>query len=217
MGGNVMTSNRDRLGGFEEKLLGELKTVVAQRSAEQSGPVRARTPLWRRPRVVSAVSAGALAIGAVSVALLGSVSTAPSAMAAFDVRANDDGTVTVTIYRFDDADGLEEQLAEYGVPADVTYTPIGERCQADRYELSSTQHQVDVDHGTQAGVPLNVNDVELWFTLRPDDFQPDETLVIENNLSADEIGSEPDAAPLRHEANVATAIGPVEPCDLEAG
>ncbi len=212
-----MTSNRERLGGFEEKLLGELKTVVAQRSAEEPGPARALTPLWLRPRVVAAVSAGALAIGAVGVALLSGVSTAPPAMAAFDVRANDDGTATVTIYRFDDADGLEEQLAEYGVQADVVYTPIGERCQPDRYELSPTQHQVDVDHGTQAGVPLNVNDVEFWFTLRPDDFQPDETLVIENHLSADDIDSKPDAAPLSHEANVATAIGPVEPCDLEAG
>ena len=212
-----MTSDRDRLGSFEEKLLGELKTLVAQRSTEQPGQARALSSPWRRPRVVSALFAGALAIGAVGVALLGDVSTAPPAMAAFDVRANDDGTVTVTIYRFDDADGLEEQLAEYGVPANVAYAPIGERCQVDRYELSSTQHLVDVDHETQAGVPLNVNDVEFSFSLRPDDFQPDETLVIENHLSADEIGSEPDAAPLRHEANVATAIGPVEPCELEAG
>ena len=128
-----MTSNRERLGGFEEKLLGELKTLVAQRGTEQSGPARARIPLWRRPRVVSALFASALAIGVIGIALLGDVSTAPPAMAAFDVRANDDGTVTVTIYRFDDADGLEEQLAEYGVPANVAYAPIGERCQVDRY------------------------------------------------------------------------------------
>jgi hypothetical protein len=73
-----------------------------------------------------------------------------------------------------------------------------------------------VDHGTATGIPLNVNDVELSFTLRPADFQPNETLVIVNSLAADQIGSEPGVAQLRHEANVATAIGPVEPCEPEA-
>jgi hypothetical protein len=210
-----MTSNHDRLGGFEERLLVELKTIVAQRSADrpaqESAPARA---FWRRSRLISVASAGALAIGAaVSVPLLGG---GDSGSAAYAITSSDDGTVTVTIYEFRDADGLKQQLAGYGVPADVTYTPIGEHCQADRYELSPTQHQVDVDHGTAAGVPLNVNDVELSFTLRPADFQPDETLVIVNSLAADEIGSEPGAAQLRHDANVATAIGPVEPCELEA-
>ena len=208
-----MTSNHDRLGGFEERLLGELKTIVAQRSADRpargSAPARA---FWRRSRLVSVT--GALAIGAaVVVPLLGG---GDSGSAAYAITSNDDGTVTVTIYEFSDADGLEQQLAEYGVPADVTYTPIGEHCQADRYELAPTQHQVNVDHGTATRVPLNVNDVELSFTLRPADFQPDETLVIVNSLSADQIGSEPGAAQLRQEANVATAIGPVEPCELEA-
>ena len=55
-----MTSNRDRLGGFEERLLGELKSVVAHRNAEQSAARPARARLWRRRSVVSVASAGAL-------------------------------------------------------------------------------------------------------------------------------------------------------------
>jgi hypothetical protein len=212
-----MTSNRDRLGGFEERLLGELKSVVAHRKAEQSAARPARA-LWRRRSVVSVASAGALAIGAaVGVPLLGGSSTAPSASAAFELTTNDDGTITVTIYRFDDADGLEEQLGDHGVPADVAYTPYGKHCQADRYELSPTQHQVDVDNPTPAGVPLNMNDVELSFTLRPADFQPDETLVVANEWAgADTDPPKAGAVRLFQLVHFVTAIGPVEPCELEA-
>jgi hypothetical protein len=218
-----MTSNRDPFGGFEEKLLGELKSVVEQRGAEQPAaeqPARRPAPLWRRPRVVSVASAGALAIGAVvGLPMLGGESTTPPASAAFDLVTNDDGTITVTIYRFDDSDGLEAQLAEHGVPADVAFTPYGERCQADRYEASPTQHEVDVHYGgLGAGVPVDSPDVELSFTLRPADFQPDETLVIVNNFWAGEV-IDPETG-IRDqrliEANIATAIGPVEACELEA-
>lgn len=212
-----MNNKRDQLGGFEERLLGELKTVVAQRADERPVPVaRARTPLWRRPLVVSLAAVGALAI-TVGVPLLGGLTTAPPANAAFDVRANDDGTVTVTMYRFDDADGLEAQLEDYGVPADVTYTPIGERCQTDRFDLSPTQHQVDVNNPTTAGVPLNINDVELSFTLRPADFQPDETLVVENEWAGADTDTPNAGAQQQFQlVHVVTAIGPVEPCELEA-
>jgi hypothetical protein len=212
-----MTSKRAQLNGFEERLLGELKNVVAQRADDRPPPLaRARTPLWRRPHVVSMVAAGALAV-AVGVPLLGGRTTAPPANAAFDVRANDDGTVTVTIYRFDDADGLEAQLEGYGVSADVTYTPIGEHCQADRYDTSPTQHHVDVDNPTPAGVPLNMNDVELSFTLRPADFQPNETLVVENAWAgADTNPPKAGAVQQFQLVHVVTAIGPVEPCELEA-
>jgi hypothetical protein len=210
-----MTGDNDQLCGFEERLLGELKTVVAQRSAERTPQDSVPTRVfWRRTRLISVASAAALAIGAaVGAPLLGGTD---DGSAAYAITSNDDGTITVTIYAFSDADGLEQQLADYGVPADVTYTPIGYHCQADRYELSPTQRQVDIDHGIATGVPLNVDDVELSFTLRPADFQPNETLVIVNSVSADEIGSEPGAARLHQDATVATAIGPVEPCELEA-
>jgi hypothetical protein len=213
-----MTSDRDRLGGFEERLLGELKSVVAHRNAEQSAARPARARLWRRGSVVSVASAGALAIGAViGLPLLGGSRTAPSASAAFELTTNDDGTITVTIYRFDDADGLEALLADHGVQADVTHVPNGEHCQPDRYELSPTQHPVGVDNPTPAGVPLNMSDVELSFTLRPADFQPDETLVVANEWSgADADPPKAGAVQLFQLVHFVTAIGPVVPCELEA-
>jgi hypothetical protein len=219
-----MTSNRgnDRkgLGRFEEKLLGELKSVVAHRKAELGALRPARTPLWRRPRVVSVASAGALAVGAVvGLPLLGGESTTPPASAAFELTTNDDGTVTVTIFEFDDADELEAQLEEHGVPADVSYTPADKRCQPDRYDPAPTQHQVDVDYGPpRAGVRLDdVNRFKLSFTLRPADFQTDETLVVVNDVWAGEtVDPETGTVDLRiQDANVETAIGPVEPCVLE--
>jgi hypothetical protein len=196
-----MTSNRDRLGGFEEKLLGELKSVIEQRKAERPAQAPTRAPLWRRPRVVSVASAGALAIGAaVGVPLLGGESAAPSASAAFELTTNDDGTITVTIREFDDADELEAQLEAHGVPADVAYTPEGERCQPDRFELAPEQHRVRVDWGK-----------DISFTVRPADFADDESLVLWN----DHLGMlHPDGERTGTFAVIATetAVGPVEEC-----
>jgi hypothetical protein len=164
-----MTSNRDRLSGFEERLLTELKSVVAHRKTERSAMAPARAPIWRRLRVVSVASAGALAIGAaVGLPLVGGETTAPPASAAYEVTTNEDGTVTVTVYRFSDAEGLERQLEEHGVPADVAFTPVGERCQTGRYGPAPTRHLVSVD-----------TDAKDWtFTVRPSDLAEDETLVI---------------------------------------
>jgi hypothetical protein len=204
-----MTSNNGPLGDFEHRLLGELKSVVAhrkaERKAEQSTLTRARTPLWRRPRLVSVASAGALAIGAaIGLPLVGGETTAPAASAAYEVTTNDDGTVTVTIYRFRDADGLEDKLEEHGVNADVSYTAADKRCVPGRYQLADKQHRVGVDFGRH------------WsFTVRPSDFADDETLVITH----DRVG----ALPPNHVrermsfdgALVETAVGPVGECVLE--
>lgn len=181
---------------------------------------RSTRSLSKRSRrwLVPVAAAAALAIGAaIGLPLLGGQTAAPPASAAFDVRTNDNGTITVTIHRFDDADGLEAQLADHGVQSDVTYVPYGEHCQPGRYDLSPTQRQVDVDNPTPAGVPLNVNDVELSFTLRPADFQPDETLVVANEWTGAESNPpKPGAVQLFQLVHSVTAIGPVEPCEPEA-
>jgi hypothetical protein len=203
------TNDRDRLGGFETRLLGELKSVVAQRTAqrkaERSALAHARTPLWRRTRVVSVASAGALAIGAaIGLPLVGGETTAPPASAAYEVTANDDGTVTVTIYRFRDADGLEDKLEEHGVNADVSYTPADKRCHPGRYQLADKQHRVGVDMTGH------------WsFTVRPSDFADDETLVITH----DRVGALPPAGVrpgFAFDGSLTeTAVGPVGECVLE--
>ena len=220
-----MTSNRDPLGHFESELLTELKTVVAERAAEQpaTGEPAAGAvgrPLWRRPSIVSIAAAGALAIGAVvGLPLLGGETAAPPASAAFRLTTNDDGTITVTIYRFDDAEGLETRLEAHGVPADVAYTPLHQRCQPDRFAYAPEQHQIGVSYGVdRIGVSEDeLNDVELSFTLRPADFRPDETLVIVNDFQA-RLVKDPQTGIVDLRLNyprVATATGPVAPCVLE--
>jgi hypothetical protein len=206
-----MTSNRNRLGGFEEKLLGELKSVVAQRKAEQSALRPARPPLWRRPRVVSVASAGALAIGvAVGVPFLGGQNTAPSASAAYSVTTNEDGTVTVAIHRWGDAEGLEEQLEAHGVPAEVDYPPEGKRCQLHRGRQST--ERADIVSSVFPGPGLG----EYRLTIRPSEIGPNETLVIVNTAvdrvidGDDNVG---DAMSLTTGAQV--IAGPVAPCVLE--
>lgn len=206
-----MTSNRDPLGRFEAELLTELKTVVAQRAAEQPASGAARTPLWRRLRVVSVASAGALAIGAaIGLPLLGGDSTAPPASAAYTVKANDDGTVTVTIHRWADAEGLEEQLESYGIPAEVDYPPEGKRCQLDRGKPSMNRTDLLVTEYPGPGLG------EMRLTVRPSDFGPNETLVIANTAEDHVIDGDnnvDDAVSLTTAGGV--IAGPVAPCVLE--
>lgn len=202
-----MTSKHNRLGGFEEKLLGELKSVVAQRKAEQSATAPARAPMWRRPRAISVASAGALAIGAaIGVPLLGGETAAPPASAAYTIESNDDGTVTVTIHRWDDAEGLEDGLEKHGVQAEVDYVPEGKRCQPDRGTPSDSAGDIVLE-GMVPG------EIVFRFTVRPSDFGPDDTLVIENSSSGD-IES-PTTSAIRLSQAWQVIDGPVEPCEVE--
>jgi hypothetical protein len=57
--------------------------------------------------------------------MIGGVQTTSPAYA---VTEADDGAITVTIYREEDAEGLERRLAKAGVPAEVTYLRPGWRC-----------------------------------------------------------------------------------------
>jgi hypothetical protein len=169
-----MTSDRDPLGSFEKRLLGELKSVVAQRKAEQSGLARARTPLWRRPRVVSAASAGALALGAaVGIPLLGGESTAPSASGAFTVTVNDNGSITARVNRLEDAEGLERQLEAYGIPIEVDYSPAGMECDEPRFTRVRNNA---VGFGFMASDDGSREWIEAY--VWPDRLRPGQTVVI---------------------------------------
>jgi hypothetical protein len=101
---------------FEDKLLAELRTVVAERPDD----VRRKRPT----RLLVGIAASlTLAAGtAVAVPVLGSSSPA------FAVSKQSDGTVQVKIYRPKDGAELEKQLKAVGVPADVEFLPQGETC-----------------------------------------------------------------------------------------
>lgn len=95
---------------FEQSLLTELREHVATRTP---GPVRStRARRWRWAAVPAAAAA---AVTAVVVAVSG-----PTPAYAVDESGDD---VVVTVYRLDDAAGLERALREHGVAAEVDYDP----------------------------------------------------------------------------------------------
>lgn len=95
---------------FEQSLLTELREHVATRTRR---PVRsARSRRWRWAALPAAAAA---AVTAVVVAMWG-----PSPAYAVDESGDD---VVVTVYRLDDAEGLEQALRDHGVDAEVDYDP----------------------------------------------------------------------------------------------
>lgn len=111
-----MKTSNDPLDGFETRLLGELRTVVADRADSGSAqqPQQSRQPRLRRVALVAA-SVAALAVGGAVVA--------PRLLAspAFAIETAADGDTVITINRLEDAAGLEDALADHGIEADVTY------------------------------------------------------------------------------------------------
>ncbi|MYS20001.1 hypothetical protein GA0115240_115422 [Streptomyces sp. DvalAA-14] len=84
-------------GGFELRLLGELKAVVAERAATAAAPAPVRVrPRWRRP---AAALGGAVALGTV-LALVVPVLTHSPTSRAYAVEVGRGGTVTITYHDF---------------------------------------------------------------------------------------------------------------------
>ena len=112
------------MSNFEERLLVELKSLVA--AAPSEGQRRA---LWHRPRLVLAGGLAAAAAAVVAGVLVFSTGT----QAAYAVTKNADGTVTVEIDSLTDAAGLQAKLQEAGVNAVVEYLPVGKICKQPWY------------------------------------------------------------------------------------
>ncbi|GAA3837868.1 hypothetical protein GCM10022226_70020 [Sphaerisporangium flaviroseum] len=107
---------------FEDRLLAELKAEMAVRAPQGRAPAPRRTRV-RRLLGVTAV-AGTAAAAAIAVPLVTGTGTP-----AYAVTRNPDGTVTLTIHELRDPEGVEKDLAAEGVRADVTYMPLGKRCE----------------------------------------------------------------------------------------
>jgi hypothetical protein len=52
---------------------------------------------------------------------------------AYSVQEGNSGTITVEVQRLEDAEGLEAELAKFGVMADITYVPDSQECAPGRY------------------------------------------------------------------------------------
>jgi hypothetical protein len=104
------------MNNFEQALLQELRTVVADRAAS-----RTRIGRLRRPGLV------ALPVGAVGVAaaVVVGVSALGGAGAAYAVTKASSGDIVVTINSLSDAAGLQSALRAHGINADVNYDATG--------------------------------------------------------------------------------------------
>ncbi|GAA1706430.1 hypothetical protein GCM10009765_64840 [Fodinicola feengrottensis] len=127
---------------YEERLLTELRQIVA----ENATPGPARRFGWKPRLVVGGVAAALIAVGAVAV-----IET--TATPAFAVDKNNDGSVSVTINKLSDAEGLQRQLIAAGVPTVAKYLPLGKKCSDDWYRPAPsgsmyTSMRIDQDHVT---------------------------------------------------------------------
>jgi hypothetical protein len=117
------------LGGFEQRLLRELRQIVADGAA--SAPVGPEPALagagWTRRRWPLAFAAG-LATAFAALLVSGSPFGGDEGGRAWAVTNNNNGTVSVEIDSLTDAAGLQRKLNEAGVPALVQYIPAGKTC-----------------------------------------------------------------------------------------
>jgi hypothetical protein len=144
----------NKLGHFEENLLAELREVVAEQAVVERAV--AERPVRSRRRLVLA-TAGAGLVAAGLVVGIPAV-TGDHTPAAHAVTGNDDGTVTITVNRLEDPDGLERELAAHGITADVSFAPPGKMCRPipERFQRAEDQpHEVHIgiDRGDE---PLRV-------------------------------------------------------------
>jgi len=224
--------DRDHDGNFEERLLEQLKAVVARRGAEQdSTESAAHSPGWRRaPRL----AAGAAAVGAAAAVLVFN-SGGDNTSKAFAVEAQDGGGVAIKIYSPEDAAGLEAALAEAGVRSQVDWLPAGMTCREPRF----TQSEVKSPAGGSIGgigvggpgraMTIGLMGSEEWherrqallrgeisesefssanITLDPASFRPDQSVVISGSRGP--YDGDPEGG---FEARMGIAEGPVEPCE----
>jgi hypothetical protein len=155
----------NQLSHFEENLLAELREVVAERAV----PPRPARP--RRRLVLATAGAGLVAAGLV----LGLPAMNSDRTAAHAITSNDDGTLTITVNRLEDPEGLERDLAAHGITADVSFAPPGKMC---RPFPERFQRQADEVHE----VFLGVNRGDDPLVVYPDDLAG-KTLVIEGSIS----------------------------------
>jgi hypothetical protein len=221
---------------FEQRLLDELKAVVAQRGAEQEVSTESapRPPGWRRaPRL----ALGAVAVLAAAAAVLVFNSGGDNTPRAFAVEPQEGGGVTIKVYSPEDAAGLEGALAEAGIRSQITWLPAGMTCREPHFTQSSVKTSSggtigDVRIGGPGVAPtIGVMSSQQWqerqrehtqgeisdeeyddstpnLNLDPASFQTDQTVVISGSRGP--YNGDPEGG---FEAQLAIAEGPVEPCE----
>ncbi len=189
-----MTTETDR---FEDRLLAELRAHVAQRAAADPRPEPPRGRRVRPAVRLGLAGAGIAAAAAIVVVATGGDGAPP----AYAVQPQSDGSVTVTIRSLRDADGLERQLREAGVRAEVDDLEPGKACKAPRGRPAS-------GGGAMSSAMRQSTDGTTTFTIDPGDLRADETLLITTSTTAG-----PDRAAGATMVSVGVVEGPVAPCE----
>lgn len=231
-----MKQKRDPESDFEQRLLDELKAVVAERGDTQAAATEGATPrpAWRRaPRL----ALGAVAALAVAAAVLVFSSGGGNTPRAFAVEPQEGGGVTIKIYSLEDAAGLEAALEEAGIRSQVTWLPAGAVCREPHYKESIVHLPGGGSLGgmTMGGpggpMTIGVGSTQRWresfgkysrgeisqdemrssvanLNLDPAAFRPDQSVVISGAPAP--YGGDPEGGSV---AKLGIAEGPVEPCE----
>lgn len=195
------------LDHFETNLLSALREHVADRATAPrpaGHPNRTAPPPERRaPRLLLAglATTAAAVVGVIFVPGIG-------ANPAYSVQEGNRGEIEVQVNRFEDAAGLEQALAAYGVSAEITYVPDGGVCAPGRY--------VPIETGG-GGISLSMGTDMFRITLDPGTIRDGETLVIDASLVELPDSVEPDTGLLNTGGiqvivNADLARGPVPAC-----
>jgi hypothetical protein len=221
--------------GFEERLLTQLQSVVAERGAAEAQTATAASPApaWRSaPRLALGGAVAAVAVATAMIVSAGGDNT----QAAFAVEPQAGGGVNLEIYSLSDADGLEGALEEAGIRADVTYLPAGMTCREPRFQASTLTvppmapdgRPLTLDHfefgGLASPLTISIGDEESRhkmfeaidqgsaspssipnLTLNPEWFAADQSLVITGAPSSDSAAGDV--------GKVQVATGDVAPCN----
>jgi hypothetical protein len=126
-----MTQDEKPRGGYQERLLTELRALAERNAAETPPEPARRRGLAARPKLALAGIAGGACVASAAIAFTGGDGGGSTAYA---VEPHDDGSVTVEISRLEDAAGLERELRAAGVPAEVDYLPLQQTCREPRFE-----------------------------------------------------------------------------------
>jgi len=167
---------QDRNERFEDRLLSELRAVVAERASlegvERNRPYAAES-LHGGRRLAPRLVFGGAAVAAVAAGVLAVSSGTGDTSSAFAVEPQGDGMVRVEISSLSDAQGLEKALAEAGVKADVNYLAAGMACREPRFTPTADKRQRGETSGS-----IRQTDAGVVFTITRAGIGSDDTLLI---------------------------------------
>jgi hypothetical protein len=201
-----MNTTERPLAPYEERLLVELRGVVAERATSTAAPVR--TVRTVRPRARFAVGLGAAAALAVAAGIGGPALLGAGDGPAYAADKDPDGSIRIYIREYSDAKGLQERLRQLGVDAVVDYVPNGKQCREPRATyVPFDQQPADL----LTSLPPK-GDEGIYLRLHPELIGEGRTFVFTTTL----VGDLDDEEGLAH-AQVRLATGPVADCEQIPG